>query len=162
MSRGHPSSDDPTAFPASVQDILRNTVPSVGATGIEVLEAGPGHIRTRLPFLPQNGNHIGTVYAGVLFAFLESSGGALVLVSFDVSRWIPVVVAGTIRFLRPVSGPIEADLRVTDEQRDGVHAALEADPKHAWTLNAQALAEDGRVACESDITYRFRAVPRSD
>lgn len=159
MRPGDMGADDPAAFAATVQNILRTTVPSVGDTGIEVLEAGPRHVRTRLPFLPQNGNHIGTVYAGVLFAFLESSGGALVLVSFDVSRWIPVVVEGTIRFLRPVTGAIEADLRVDDAERDRVHAALDANPKHAWTLHATAVAEDGRVACESNITYRFLAVP---
>lgn len=157
MSPGESAVEDPAAFAATVQNILRTTVPSVGATGIEVVEAGPGHVRTRLPFLPQNGNHIGTVYAGVLFAFLESSGGALVLVSFDVSRWIPVVVEGTIRFVRPVAGAIEADLNIGPDEIETVHAALDADPKHAWTLHAVAVADDGRVACESDITYRFRS-----
>jgi hypothetical protein len=69
-----------------------------------------------------------------------------------------VVVEGTIRFVRPVRGAVEADLAVDDRERDETHAALAANPKHAWTLTTKALAEDGRVACEADFVYRFRMV----
>ncbi len=158
MSPGERTADDPAAFAAAVQSLVRTTVPSLDAIGIEVLEASPGHVRTRLPFRSSNGNHIGTVYAGVLFSFIESSGGALVLVAFDVTRWIPVIVEGRIRFARPVTAAVEADLRVDDAERDRVHRELDADPKYAWTLTAHATGEDGRLACEADLVYRFRAV----
>jgi thioesterase domain-containing protein len=158
MTPGGATTDDPAAFAAAVQKLVRSTVPTLDVMGIEVVEAGPGHVRTRLPFRPENGNHIGTVYAGVLFSFLETSGGALVLVSFDVSKWIPVVVEGTIRFLRPVTGAVVADLAISDADRDAVHAALDSDPKHRWTFRATAVSEDGRVACEADFVYRFRSV----
>ena len=62
---------------ASVEAVLRGTVPSLATMGVEVPDAARGRVRTRLPFRAENGNHIGTVYAGVLFSFLESSGGAL-------------------------------------------------------------------------------------
>lgn len=147
---------DGTLAPETVENVLRTNVPLVGTMGMEVLEAAPGRIRTRLPFAPQNGNHIGTVYAGVLFSFLEATGGALVLVSFDVSRWIPVIVEGTIRYTRPVTGTIGCDLSLTEDERDEVHRTLENDPKSSWTLAASAVAEDGRVVCEADLVYRFR------
>lgn len=151
--------EDPAAFAGAVQNIVRTTVPLLGAMGIEVVEASPGRVRTRLPFRAENGNHIGTVYAGVLFSFLESSGGALVFVSFDIARWIPVIVEGSIRFVRPVTGAVETTLEIGHAERDEVHAALEADPKSSWTLHAEAVAEDGRTACEADFVYRFRAIP---
>jgi thioesterase domain-containing protein len=160
MSSGEVAAEDPAAFAASVQNIVRTTVPLLGAMGIEVVEASPGHVRTRLPFRPENGNHIGTVYAGVLFSFLESSGGALVFVSFDIARWIPVIVEGSIRFVRPVAGAVETTLEVGNAERDEVHKALDADPKSSWTLHAVALAEDKRVACEADFVYRFRSIPQ--
>ena len=143
---------------AAIQNVVRSTVPLLGAIGMEVVEASPGMVRTRLPFRPENGNHIGTVYAGVLFSFLEASGGALVLMAFDVSRWIPVIVEGTIRYARPVTGPIECALSVTPSDRDAVHAALNADPKHRWVLTAAATDGDGRSMCEADLVYRFRAI----
>jgi thioesterase domain-containing protein len=158
MSSGD-AAEDPTAFAASVQNIVRTTVPLLGAMGIEVVEASRGRVRTRLPFRRENGNHIGTVYAGVLFSFLESSGGALVFVSFDIARWIPVIVEGSIRFVRPVTGAVETTLEIGDAERDEVHRALDADPKSSWTLHTFATAEDGRVACEADFVYRFRSIP---
>lgn len=148
----------PEQLASSVEQIVRTTVPLLGAMGIEVPEAERRRVRTRLPWDPRNGNHIGTVYAGVLFSFLESTGGALVLVSFDVSRWIPVVVEGTIRFARPVTGAVECDLTLTDDDVAAVHDALEKDRRYRWTLTAAAVAEDGTPACEADFVYRFRAI----
>ena len=141
----------------SVEQILRSTVPMLGTMGMEVLTAEAGRVKTRLPWSAQNGNHIGTVYAGVLFSFLEASGGALVLVSFDVSRWIPVIVEGSIRYLRPVTTAIETDLRLTPDDIDAVHRVLDADPKHRWTLAARATDNEGRLVCEADLVYRFRS-----
>ena len=148
----------PDQLASSVEEIVRTTVPLLGAMGIEVPEAARRHVRTRLPWDPRNGNHIGTVYAGVLFSFLESTGGALVLVSFDVTRWIPVVVEGTIRFARPVSGPVDCDLTLTEADVAAVHAALDEDRRYRWTLTAAAVAEDGVQACEADFVYRFRSI----
>ena len=142
--------------PADVTKLMQSTVPMLGSMGLEAVVVEPRHVRTRLPFSAVNGNHIGTVYAGVLFSLLEASGGALVLVSLDVSRWIPVIVEGTIRYLRPVSGSVDCDLSLTERDVEAVHAALDADPKYRWTFQASAVAEDGRVACEADFVYRFR------
>jgi thioesterase domain-containing protein len=149
----------PDRLAPSVQEIMRTTVPLMDHIGIEVVEAERRHVTTRLPFDLRNGNHIGTVYAGVLFSFLESTGGALVLVSFDVTRWIPVVVEATIRYARPVTGAVDCDMRLSEDEVDRVHAALSADPKYRWAFTATAVAEDGRTACEADLAYRFRAVP---
>ena len=143
---------------ATIQNVVRSTVPLLGAIGMEIVEASPGVVRTRLPFRPENGNHIGTVYAGVLFSFLEASGGALVLMAFDVSRWIPVIVEGTIRYQRPVTGPIECALSLSPDERDAVHGALDADPKHRWMLTAAATDPGGSAVCEADLVYRFRAI----
>lgn len=139
-----------------VRTVLHSNVQMLGEMGMDVLEVEARHVRTRLPFAPRNGNHIGTVYAGVLFSFLEATGGALVLVSFDVSRWIPVIVEGTIRYARPVTSAIECDLSLGESERDGVHTMLEGDPKASWTLAASAVDEEGRTACAADLVYRFR------
>lgn len=144
--------------PEAVQGVIRTTVPLLASIGMEVVGVAPRRVRTRMPFSHGIVNHIGTAYAGALFSFLEATGGALVLVSFDVSRWIPVIVEGTIRFLRPAPGAVEADCSLTEAERDAVHGMLEADPKASWTLTAAATAEDGRIVCEADLVYRFRAV----
>lgn len=142
----------------AVQGLIRSTVPLLASIGMQVIDVGPRRVRTRMPFSPVIANHIGTAYAGALFSFLEATGGALVLVSFDVSRWIPVIVEGTIRYLRPAPGAVEAACSLTEAERDAVHGMLDDDPKASWMLTAAAAAEDGRVVCEADLVYRFRAV----
>lgn len=137
---------------------MRTTVPLLAHIGIEVVEAGRCFVRTRLPWDPRNGNHVGSAYAGALFSFLESTGGALVLVSFDVTRWIPVIVEATIRYARPVTGDVVCDVRLSEDDVAAVHAALAEDPKFRWTLTAAAVAEDGRTACDADLVYRFRSI----
>ena len=143
---------------SSVEDIMRTSVPLMAEIGIEVVEARRGYVKTRLPWDPRNGNHIGTVYAGALFSFLESSGGALVLVSFDVTRWIPVVVEATIRYARPVTGAVDCEMRLSEDDVAAIQDALARDPKHRWTFTAAAVAEDGRTACEAELVYRFRSI----
>jgi len=150
--------DDEEQLAASIERIARGTVPSLDFIGLEVIDAAPGRVRTRLPFLPENGNHVGTAYAGVLFSFLEASGGLLVLVAFDVSRFVPIIVEGSIRYLRAVTGPVECELAMSSEEREAAHAALDADPKHRWTLAARALDEAGHVACEAELVYRFKTI----
>lgn len=142
--------------PGDVEKVLHSMVPMLGSMGIEVVDVAYGRVRTRLPLAAQNGNHIGTVYAGVLFSFLEATGGALVLASFDVSRYIPVIVEGTVRFVRPVTSTIDCDLSLSTEEIDLVHRALDEDPRSSWTLAATAVT-GGRVACEADLVYRFRS-----
>lgn len=139
-----------------LESVFRDLVPAIGRTGIEVVEAEPCHARLRLPHRAENVNHVGTAYAGTLFAFLEASGGALILCSLDISRWVPVIVEATIRYQRAVTGAIECDLRLTETERDELVAGLEADPKMRWTLAARAVDEAGEVACEADLAYRFK------
>lgn len=141
-----------------LDNVFRAVVPALGHMGIEVVEAEPGRVVLRLPFRAENGNHIGTVYAGVLYSFLEASGGALILTSLDVSRWVPVIVESTVRFRRPALGAITATLTLTDQERDALASGLAADPKMRWTYTARATDDEGALVCEADLVYRFRAV----
>lgn len=143
---------------AALEAGFRHTVPVVGSMGVEVAEANPGRVRLRLPYQAGNGNHLGTVFAGVLYSFLETCGGALVLVSLDIGRWLPVIVESTVRFRRPVTGTLEAEMALGDGERHAIVRALEADPRYRWELRVAATDETGAVACEADHVYRFSAV----
>lgn len=144
---------------ANVLDgVFRAVVPALGHMGIQVLEAEPGRVVLRLPFRAENGNHIGTVYAGVLYSFLEASGGALILTSLDMSRWVPVIVESAVRYRRPALGALTATLELSEGERAALEAGLAADPKLRWTYTARAVDDDGEAICEADLVYRFRAV----
>src|SRR4051812_19869666 len=91
-----------------VNGIMRMSIPLVGTTRIEVVELRPGYAKAIAPF-EGNGNHLGTMYAGVLFTVAELLGGALAAVSFDITRYAPVVKRVEIDFKRPARTDVFAE-----------------------------------------------------
>ncbi|NDH87449.1 MAG: DUF4442 domain-containing protein [Actinobacteria bacterium] len=67
-------------------EATRQSVPMAAQTRVEVVEAERGRVVLRMP-LEGNGNHIGTMYAGALFALCEFPGGTLFSTTFDASRY---------------------------------------------------------------------------
>ncbi len=141
-----------------LEAVFRDVVPILGRMGVQVVSAEPGRAHLRLPYAQEVSNHIGTVYAGVLFSFLETTGGALVLCTLDVSRWVPVLVEGHIRYVRPVTDTIDAVVEMSDAERDELTRALADNPKTKWSLSVRATDEIGASVCEADFVYRFRAI----
>jgi acyl-coenzyme A thioesterase PaaI-like protein len=142
----------------ALQDVYRDVVPMIGKMGVQVLDAGPGRVTLKLPWGVQNKNHIGTVYAGVLYSFLEVAGGAIIACSIDMTQRVPVIVESNIRFRRRVTTAIETTLELTDPEIASLNAELEADSKYRWTLGASAMDEEGEVVCDADLVYRFLRV----
>ena len=67
---------------------LEQGITFVRNAGLQVVELKPGYVKCLMPFR-NNGNHIGSMYAGALFTVAEIPGGALFLSSFDTSKYFP-------------------------------------------------------------------------
>ena len=104
----------------------------VANTGLQALELRPGYAKCLMP-LKGNENHISTMNAGALFTLAEITGGALLVASFGVVRYLAVVVEMNIQFVKP------ADSAVTME------ASL--DPERISSLQEEAL-RNGKVRFE--------------
>ena len=97
----------PAATPEFFNTVLAQTIPRAAEMGIEVVELRPGYVKSKTPF-EGNGNHIGTMYAGVLFTAAELLGGAIALSTFDMTKFYPVVKA--LRQLpQPATGAVFAE-----------------------------------------------------
>jgi acyl-coenzyme A thioesterase PaaI-like protein len=70
--------------------LLETGIRFVQRSGLQVVELRRGYVRCVMPFR-DNGNHIGTMYAGALFTLAETPGGALFLSSFDTVHFFPIV-----------------------------------------------------------------------
>src|SRR5688572_30722429 len=103
------------ATPETFNSVLEQMIPRAHEMGVEVVELRRGYAEARVP-IEGNGNHIGTMYAGVLFAVAEILGGAIVLSSFDVAKVYPVVRDMKITFRKPARGPVTSKASLTDEQ----------------------------------------------
>ncbi|MDQ2676564.1 MAG: DUF4442 domain-containing protein, partial [Actinomycetota bacterium] len=107
-------SEMPAATPELFNSVLAQSIPRAAEMGIEVVELRPGYVKSRTPF-EGNGNHIGTMYAGVIFTAAELLGGAIALSTFDMTKFYPVVKALTVNFRRPATGPVFAEASISDE-----------------------------------------------
>src|SRR5579875_2238820 len=100
---------------------LAQLIPRAHQMGVHFTAARPGYVRAELPF-EGNGNHFGTVYAGVIFTLAEVLGGAMHFASFDVTTHYPLVRSVTIDFLAPGRGPLSASASLDEPTRARVRA----------------------------------------
>lgn len=134
----------------------RASVPMAAQTQVEVIEAERGRVVLRMP-IEGNGNHIGTMYAGALFALAEFPGGTLFSTTFDVSRYYPIVKGVEIQFRRFAATDISVEASMTEEQVAAVAAAADKHGKANYDLELALTDTDGNVVAISTNRYQLRA-----
>ena len=134
----------------------RASVPMAAQTQVEVIEAERGRVVLRMP-IEGNGNHIGTMYAGALFALAEFPGGTLFSTTFDVSRYYPIVKGVEIQFRRFAATDISVEASMTEEQVAAVAAAADKHGKANYDLELALTDTDGNVVAISTNHYQLRA-----
>lgn len=138
-----------------IRRLTEEQIAFVQRSGLRAELLEPGHVRLRMP-LAGNENHIGSMYAGALFTLAEIPGGALFLTSFDAERFYPIVKSLNLRFLRPASGDIRVEARMSAPDISRLQEEAEAHGKAEFPLDLQLLAEDGTVVAESQGLYQLR------
>ena len=118
-------------------EATRQSVPMAAQTRVEVVEAERGRVVLRMP-LEGNGNHIGTMYAGALFALCEFPGGTLFSTTFDASRYYPIVKGVDISFRKFAGTDITVEASMSEEEAARIAAAAElGDDLSTWRREGQ-------------------------
>jgi thioesterase domain-containing protein len=138
-----------------VNGIMRMSIPLVEATRIEVVELRPGYARATAPF-EGNGNHLGTMYAGVLFTVAELLGGAIAAVTFDITRYAPVVRNVDIAFRRPARTDVFAETSLDEATIAAATEQADAEGKGAYELHATVTDLEGTVVATTVGQYQIR------
>jgi acyl-coenzyme A thioesterase PaaI-like protein len=138
-----------------VNTVMKASIPLVESCRIEIVELEPGYARTTAPF-EGNGNHLGTMYAGVLFTVAEVIGGVMAAVTFDMSKYLPVVRAMEIDFKRAARTDVFAEARLDREVIDGATAAADANGKAPYELRATVTDSGGEVVATTLAKYQIR------
>jgi acyl-coenzyme A thioesterase PaaI-like protein len=125
--------------------------------GLETLEARAGYVKLKVP-LQGNENHVGIMYAGALFTLAEVPGGALFTVSFDVTRFYPIVKEMSIRFRRPALTDVTIEMKMSDAEVQRIQAEAEEKGKADYVLEGEIKDESGEVVALSKGVYQIRAV----
>lgn len=135
---------------------LEHLVPQAHRMGVHAVELAPGRVVCRVP-LEGNGNHLNTMYAGVLFTVAEVLGGAICLPSFDLSRFYPVVKSLRIDFRKPARTDVLAETRLSDEQIADIADVADKHGKAEFTLAATLTDAAGIVVATTEGVYQLRA-----
>jgi thioesterase domain-containing protein len=142
-------------IPALLNSTMGETIPVLDHMGLEVIEADRGRAAARVP-MAGNGNHVGTMYAGVLFSVAEMLGGALSLATFDPARFYPIVKDLRIDFRRPATTAVTARAELSTDEIARVGEAAERDGKGEFVLRAELTDEEGTVVATTEGTYQVR------
>lgn len=140
----------------SETDLVRQTVPILGAMGIEVLESVPGRAVTWLPFEP-NRNHVGMAYAGSLFSVAEVLGGLVALSSFTLEGYAPLVKSMTINYLRPAFTGVRATVEMSTDEIERVQAEAASTGKANYELEVNVTDENGVIVATTLGQYQLRS-----
>ena len=152
-------SDGDAAEQATVR--WERTIPIAHHMGVQVLEVRPGFAVTQVP-LAGNTNHIGTMYAGVLFTVAELLGGVIANATFDAERFYPIVKDLQIRFRRPATTDIRAEALLDAAIVSAVTNTAAADGKADFTLTATLTDATGEVVATTQGDYQSRKRPSPD
>lgn len=135
--------------------VLEHLVPQAHRMGVRAVDLEPGRIVCWVP-LAGNGNHLGTMYAGVLFTVAEVLGGGICLPSFDLTRYYPVVKSVRIDFRKPARTDVLAEATLSPERVAAIKAAADEHGKAEFQLTATLADNDGTVVATTEGTYQLR------
>jgi thioesterase domain-containing protein len=136
---------------------MESTIPIADKMGVKVVEARRGFAATTVP-AEGNGNHFGVVYAGVLFTVAEVLGGIIPLITFDRTKYLPLVKNFDIQFVAMAKSDVRAEASLDDETITRVETEAAERGKADFTLEALVTDVDGRTVATTRGLYQLRAL----
>ena len=136
---------------------LESTIPIAHKMGVKVVEARPGFAATTVP-AEGNGNHFGVIYAGVLFTVAEVLGGIIPLITFDTTKYFPLVKNLDIQFVAMAKSDVRAEATLDDQTIARVETEAAERGKADFTLEAVVTDADGQTVATTRGLYQLRAL----
>lgn len=146
---------DEKVQPLLLKHLSRLVIPFVRRSGVRVVALEPGRVVCRMP-LRGNVNHIGTMYAGALFTLAEFPGGPLMLATFGLRRFIPIVTELDLRFERAAKTDVTVELTLDADEAQRIEAATLAEGRADLELHGALTDAHGEVVARSRATYQMR------
>jgi thioesterase domain-containing protein len=131
----------------------------LSGTGISVVALRDRYAKLLMP-IEGNVNHVGMMYAGSLFTLGEISGGAIHMVSFDVTRLFPIVKEVNIRFRRPAMTDVTMEVKLSAEEASRIQTEALEKGKADYVLNLELEDTSGEVVSTVSGTWQVRTIPK--
>ncbi len=137
---------------------LETGIDAIARTGVKALECRERYVKMLMP-LAGNTNHIGMMYAGTLFTLGEIPGGAIFGVSFDVTKYVPIVKEVSIRFRRPALTDVTLEVSMEKETAEKISKEAESTGKADFPLELEIKDASGEVVAIVKGTWQIRKMP---
>ena len=144
-----------TITPEQATQFVHQVVPAIGRLGVVVEAIGPGSVDLRVP-IEGNANHMGTMYAGALFAVVELPGGLLPLAVLDPTKYTPIVTGVDIRFLAAARSDVRLSARMEPDELRALGTQVDETGRADFTLELEGTDVDGRLVVTSTAYYQLR------
>jgi hypothetical protein len=141
----------------SAAELLVGAVEAIKRTGIRVVALRDRYAKMLMP-LEGNVNHVGMMYAGSLFTVGEIAGGAIHLVSFDVTRLFPIVKEVHIRFRRPARTDVTMEVGLSEEEASRIQAEALREGKADFGMKLELEDEGGEAVSIVEGTWQVRMI----
>jgi acyl-coenzyme A thioesterase PaaI-like protein len=139
-------------------ELLVNAVGAIKRTGIGVVALRDRYAKLLMP-IEGNVNHVGMMYAGSLFTLGEIAGGAVHMVSFDVTRIFPIVKEVKIRFRRPAMTDVTMEVELSAEEASRIQTEALEKGKADYELKLELEDASGEVVSIVGGTWQVRTIP---
>lgn len=138
--------------------LLEKAVPLIEKTGVRIVELRDRYAKIVMPFEP-NINHIGIMYGGSLFILAEFSGGVIYYVSFDSTKFFPIVKEVSIRYRRPATTDVTLEVSLDPDDVEAIRKAAQSEGKKDWTMDLELKDACGEVCSIVHGTWQLRRIP---
>ncbi|HEX6886808.1 MAG TPA: YiiD C-terminal domain-containing protein [Candidatus Nanopelagicales bacterium] len=145
----------PELTPPLATAFVHQSVPAIGRLGVVVDAIDAGLVLLRIP-IEGNANHLGTMYAGALFALAELPGGLLPLAVLEPGRYVPIVTDMQVQFVAAARTDVTLTARLEPEHIRALAARADAEGRAEFVLELHAEDAGGRTVLTSRATYQLR------
>lgn len=124
----------------------------VAMSGVYPVVMEERHAKLCLPLGDLHINHVGTAYAGSIFALAEVSVAAIVYCTYGLGKWVPIISRFEIDYLKPSTKDLIADVRLTAEEAAEKIKPIEERGKGRMTLVIPVTNVDGEEIARAVAT----------
>lgn len=143
-----------------IADMAVAMVEGIRRTGLQVVDLRERYAKVLMP-MESNGNHVGIMYAGSLFTLGEFAGGIIFGVTFDITKYVPLVKEINIKFLSPAATDVTLEVSMTKEQAAEILKEAETNGKADFALALEIKDAKGEIVSLVNGIWQFREIPES-
>jgi acyl-coenzyme A thioesterase PaaI-like protein len=141
----------------SIGEMMKTSVPWVGANGVEFTEVSADRAVATLPDAPEARNHVGGPHAAMMFGVGETASGAVVMAAFGehLARATPLVVRAEIGYRKVALGPLRAEA-VLGRPVSDVVSELDTGTRPEFPVRVTVSNAEGVTTCEMTVLWTLR------